>query len=582
MVDVYPGVAVANLAILANADASIGIEQIQATPPEAFRALPDGRLAVRDPSWDRSLWIRLTLRAGEPVAGKAASITSVLEVQKPYLDQLTLYTPAAAPTGGWQAQRAGDFLAKDQWSLPGQFPRFKLPSPSDLQAMPGGQMVVYLHVPHRIPAAFDLKIWSDVQLIADVQRDALLLGLTFGAMTLAVFLSIALLIFHRDRLFVWYALYALSALLACLSHAGTAYQYFWPWGGHWPSTSVLCFMLVAASSQLQFCKLLFMSSSRKVWPVRWCEGLGITNIVVALIFPWLELQWWAYALFLAQGLLVASMLGSSGLITVAWLRGNKLAMALAWTFLPVFVTVVLSLLEAQGFIVLTETGYNAPIYAVALEVTLLGLCLQWFGHDRHGKLERERALASTDPLTGFANHEGFVQALQAAWNVSLTEGQDTSVVYVQAIGADDKKLLTKAKLKRCVRLLRTITREGDTVGQLDRDSLGLVLPGLGMGNDLNERMVRLVALGLIPERREPSLRFRIVATSARTFGKPIHDIDSELRLFLNTAEPWTRKPIHYIPKHAAKDRSGFANSDAMNALWNQALDAQRADQSTQP
>ncbi len=125
MVDVYPGVAVANLAILANADASIGIEQIQATPPEAFRALPDGRLAVRDPSWDRSLWIRLTLRVGEPVAGKAASTTSVLEVQKPYLDQLTLYTPAAAPTGGWQAQRAGDFLAKDQWSLPGQFPRFK-------------------------------------------------------------------------------------------------------------------------------------------------------------------------------------------------------------------------------------------------------------------------------------------------------------------------------------------------------------------------------------------------------------------------------------------------------------------------
>ena len=375
MVDVYPGVQITGLAILPNADSLLGIEQIEATPPEAFRELPHGERAVSDPTWDRSLWLKITLHAHGPVANQLPSSVSILEIQKPYLDQVTLYTPTVKAGERWQVQRAGDFLAKELWSLPGQFPRFILPTLSELQALPGGQMVAYLHVPHRIPASFDVKVWSAAQLMANIQSDYVLLGITYGSMLLAVLLSIALLVFHRDQLFVWYAAYASSALLASLSHSGLAFQYLWPWGGMWPSNAVLCFALVAAAAQLQFCKLMFMPSKLRTWRVVLCEWLGGVSVVAALVLALVSREFWTPAIFVSQAFIVASMLLSTSLITSAWRRGNKLAMAVAPTYLPLFVAVVLAMGNAQGFIWLPEIGYNAPLYAVALEVALLALCL---------------------------------------------------------------------------------------------------------------------------------------------------------------------------------------------------------------
>lgn len=574
MVSVYPAVAVERVELLAGVDSTQGIEQIQALPAGAFQRLMPDQLDIRDTSWNRSLWLRITVRANTPVPSQQAAAISVLEIQKPYLDRVTLYKPDLQNEGGWKAQRAGDTLAAEEWSLPGQFPRLALPSLEEIQASPSGQMVIYLHVPHRIPVGFQLKVWTAVQLIENIQQDFLLLGVTIGTMMLAVLLSIVLLLFHRDRLFVWYALYAASALMACVSHSGLAAQYLWPGGGMWPSTALLCFMLLAACSQLQFCKLLFISSSASKGWARACEWLGGLSAGTALVFPLVSMAYWMFVLFAAQALIVTSMLMSSGLIVIAWRHGNRLAIAMALTYLPLFVTVLAALTDGQGWIILPEAGYNAPLYAVALEVSLLGLLLQWLGHERHGQLERERALAGTDPLTGFAKQEGFIQALQSSWDIAQTSGQDASIVYVQALGADDLRHLTPLKLKRCVRLLRTITREGDMVAQLDTDTLGIILPGMAAGNELNERLVRLVALGLIPERKEPSLRFRLVATTCKTFTQPWSEIDPALRLFLNATEPWARKPIHYIPKRTSKVRTGFADSDAMDALWNRALDAQ--------
>ena len=181
MVDVYPAVQISGLAIAANRDSALGINDILALPADAFIQLPAGSMDVSDPSWGRSLWLRITLTAHKAVPDQSPSLVTILEIQKPYLDQLTLYRPPLSVGGAWQVQRAGDFLPKDAWSLPGQFPRFLLPSPSELLAMPGGQMAVYLHVPHRIPANFDVKVWSAVKLMENIQSDYLLLGITLGA-----------------------------------------------------------------------------------------------------------------------------------------------------------------------------------------------------------------------------------------------------------------------------------------------------------------------------------------------------------------------------------------------------------------
>lgn len=575
MVQVYPALAIQRMAVLANADLHLNFDQMLGLPASAFTPLPHGQSKLVDRSWDRATWIRITLTAAPSQAGASPSKISLLEIPKPYLDELTLYSPAGT---GWTPQRAGDKLPSAEWTLPGQFPRFALPSRDQVQASPHGSAVVYLHVPHRLPLSFEVKLLSEADLAADLQRDFLLLGITVGTMAMAVALSLALLLFHRNSLFAWYAVYAGAALFAALSHAGLANLYLWSGGGNWPSTALLCFMLIAAVGQLQFCKLLYMRTSQRTLPVLIVQMLGAVCVAYALSLPWWNDRWWTLSIFLAQGLIVVSMLCSCYLIAVAWRHGNRLAMALALSFIPLFCTVSLALMDAQGLIALPELGYNAPLFALAFEVVLLGLCLLWFGHEDYGKQERDRALASTDPLTGFLQAESFTRELGLAWERALERKEDACIAYLRVLSKGNNTTLDSAKLKRSVRLVRTVTREHDSVARLDDRTLAILMPGMSTGSELTERLSRLIALGLIPDRhdrRNPTLRIRIVATSVQLFDKSQAALDSDLRRWLDAPEPWERKSIHLIPKHKTSSRSFVADSEALDSMWERAMQAEK-------
>jgi two-component system, sensor histidine kinase LadS len=571
MARVHPALAIQQVAVLADASPSLDFDQIQTLPPSAFSILPAGPLKVRDRSWDRATWIRITLTPAPAVSGKSPSKMTLLEIPKPYLDEITLYSPNDT---GWSLQRAGDKVATQDWTLPGQFPRFALPSLAQVQSSANGQLIVYLHVPHRLPMSFEAQLLSEADLASDIQQDFLLLGITVGTMAMAVALSLALLLFHRNALFAWYAVYAGAALLASLSHAGLANLYLWPNGGAWPSIALLCFMLIAAAGQLQFCKLLYMRTSGRSLPVAMVQVLGALCMVCALSLPMWSAQWWTASILVAQSLVLLSMLSSCYLIAVAWSQGNRLAMALALSFVPLFCTVSLALLDAQGMVVLPALGYNAPLYALAFEVVLLGLCLQWFGHEHYGKQERDRALASTDPLTGFLNRESFAGVLAAAWAQGQEPEQDACIAYLRVLGKDNNATLDATKLKRVVRLVRTVTREQDSVARLDERTLAVLMLGMSPGQELTERLSRLVALGLIPDRhdrRNPTLRIRVVATSVLLFDKSQAALDGDLRRWLDAPEPWERKSIHLIPKHKTSSRSFAADSEALDSIWERAM-----------
>lgn len=586
MVDVYPSVQISSLALLSNVDSTLRIEKIQATASQAFTELPFGQLRVSDPSWERSLWLKITLRAHEPVAKQTPSAVSILEIQKPYLDQISLYTPSTHHPSGWQVQRAGDYIAKEYWSLPSQFPRFILPTLSDLQALPGGQMVVYLHVPHRMPASFDLKVWSAAELIEDIQIDYLLLGMTLGSMLLAVLLSMALFVFHRDQLFVWYTIYAASALLACFSHSGIAFQYLWPWGGVWPSNAVLFFALIGSAAQLQFCKLMFASSTLKTWQSALCNGLSGLSVVVALTLAIVSRDWWVFAIFTSQGVIITGMLVSSILIVQACWRGNKFAMTSALTYLPLFAAVVLVMANVQGFIGLREFGYNAPLYAVALEVTLLALFLLWFGHERHGQTERNKVLAATDPLTGFATADAFQKNLQREWHDSNKQRRDMAVAYIELKTKANNRQHSEQLLKRCVRVLRSATRTQDMVARLDGQLMAIVMPQMSLGDDLSQLLSRIVALGLIPDRSDtlaPILQFRIAATTRWQFTKPIAQLDADLRTLLARPNGWGSKPIRYLESIGTqRNHINDLESNQLENFWDRALGEEIAGQAGKP
>ncbi len=484
-------------------------------------------------------------------------------------------------------QRAGDAIPASEWSLPGQFPRFILPTLDEVRAGPGERLELYLHIPHRIPASFRINLMTSAQLMHDMQWGWLLLGITFGAMLLAALVSAAFMVLHRDRIFVWYGLYAVAALFACLTHSGIAFHLLWPHGGLWPSTALLFFMLMAAACQLQFAKLLFISDSKARIPVRASEALGVLNVAVALIFPWISMNHWVAVLFLAQGLVVLSMLGTATLVIIAWRRGNHLARALMLTFVPLFATVCLGLLEGQSLVNLPQVSYNAPIYAAALEVILLGLVLQWFARERHGEVERERALASTDPLTGFLTAAHFHQALRQAWSDAQRDNTDVSIAYVELPIASFSKRLSDDTVKRTVRILRTVTDEADTVGRLDGQTLAILMPGVSINEKLSVRLSRIVALGLMPEDNRPGsekLKFRIVATSRRAFMANVRQLDTDLRHLLMSTSIWRNKSIRILGGRQDSRLADFVESQVLADIWEEALqdELQPSENSTQP
>jgi hypothetical protein len=68
-------------------------------------------------------------------------------------------------------------------------------------------------------------------------------------------------------------------------------------------------------------------------------------------------------------------------------------------------------------------------------------------------------------------------------------------------------------------MVRTITRDFDTVGRLSRNMLGIVMEGVTPGDALKARLSRLVALGLMHDADDPAfmaLRFTVAVGSRRS------------------------------------------------------------------
>ncbi len=88
-VDVYTAVALERLEILTGPASDLQLSTILAQQRDAFKPIAIGAL-VKDSSWESSLWVRLTLKPGDPQAATTASAQTFLEIPKPYLDNVAL------------------------------------------------------------------------------------------------------------------------------------------------------------------------------------------------------------------------------------------------------------------------------------------------------------------------------------------------------------------------------------------------------------------------------------------------------------------------------------------------------------
>jgi two-component system, sensor histidine kinase LadS len=563
-----------SLDVLQNVPKALPIEQI--VSGQAGQFVPHQHLQIENRLWYRSVWLRLEIKAGALTSANEQK--ALLFIPKPYIDAVRYYTPSESKTNTWVRQSAGDQIAPTQWPMRSFHPQFFLPSADLVRAQPQQRMVMYLEIDQDVPSVFELHL-ADANTTHNKDLLKLVIySICYGMIALAAAITAAMALFHRDQIYAWYSAYAASAMLACVSHSGVAHHVLWPVNGLWPGTAVLVFLLMCIACQLQFCRSVATTTQARGYLEWLTHLLSVISFGVAVLYALIP-SFWETWYFCTLACVAAAMVMGVVLMARGWRAGNRLARAWLIAFVPLFLTVMFSILEGIGILSADDDSFSYVIYGATLEVLILGLALQWFARERHGERARTKTLASVDPLTGFATKQAFQAQLERDLQVPGGADRDVAVAYVELITQAASSAATEKLLKRSIRILRTATHAHDMVARLDGQLMAVLMPHVKLGDDLNQRLSRIIALGLMPDPSNPDanvLQFRIAATTRSSFKLPLDQIDIQLRQLLAQSEGWSRKPIRFLNYGGLSHNfESTATTSAFSDFWDNALSSQK-------
>lgn len=574
------GIELTKLEVLHNVPVGLTLAQVQSGQAGPFVAQP--HLDLTHAEWGRAFWLRLHLQASAAQAAQPAQPErAVLALPRPYLDDVRLHTPGSTPAEPWSVQQAGDFFAPDAHSVRSMYPKFVIAMPGQAAWQGGQQMVLYMQIDHSAPVALKLEITPERSM---QDRDLLALVLYclgFGGIVLVALITAAMAWAYRDSIYAWYSAYAACAALACAAHAGLAHHLLWPVSGYWPGTAVLFFILLSCACLMKF--TLALSKQHLTQPF-WQHVVHVFCVLCVLIAIGFVIftQYWREYYFATLGAILVTMGAAVILMAMSARLGSKLAQAWLLAFVPLFTTIVLAVLEGVGLLQATDWSYSLVIYAATIEVLVLGLALQWYARARHGERERRRMLSDVDPLTGFVTANAFHAQLQRDWHNQAARKLDHALVYVELRTQATSAAQLEDLFKRSVRIMRSATHTSDVVSRLDSKLMAISMPNVQMGDDLSQRLSRIIALGLMPDRSDPQanvLQFRIAATTHQHFKAPFAQLDVQLRELLAQNTGWGSKPIRFVdgvPRQAAP-RSLPAIPD-LDDVWEKAFQQEQKDE----
>jgi GGDEF domain-containing protein len=407
-------------------------------------------------------------------------------------------------------------------------------------------------VVQNFPQQIPLVLQDEPTARSSAQTDFLIAGVAVGLLGLILLLALHLAINYRDKVFASYALYVLLSMLSLSAYLGLASYLLWPRAEHWPEYSILVLILASVVAQLWFCQGMFLRESQTPWLKKAAMAVASINALLVLVMLFTPGAIPRIVLF-SIGMVISF---ATMLLIVGLALRKKMPSAYFWllAYGPLVISVVLALMDNLSFIAPLGLPYALPAYTLACEAVILFFALHLHAKNRHALQERERVMASIDPLTGFLSTRVFLDRLHAHWNKLAGSSQDLALALIYINHRSEQNdsesaLRLEQKLLRSVRLLRTITRDGDLIGRIGGNVLAVAMPDIPMGDDLNNRLARLVALGLMTDRYDTQpieLRFRIAVGTRGTWGDDLRLLDNNLRGTITQSGGWSSKPIRYI------------------------------------
>lgn len=530
-VTAYP----AAMQVLEGLSAETTIEQVAALDAALFKPLVTSKrysISVTTPLW---------LRMAAPMA-TADGAPWLLEFPTVIVDRYEFYQRDAG--GAWCRLVAGDFIAHSQWPADSLRPRF--PLAASAAGAPAGD--IYVRVVHRLPANLSPLL---VQAAEATRRDVaqmLWAGLQVGVIAVLVLFCAQMALAYRDRSYAWYAGYLWFTGLATLCYTGVAQRYLWPQATTFASHATILTVLCSLVFNLQFTRSIFggLQGRGFHWVAR---GLIAATVLYIGISPFVvQYDQLVPAFYL---LILGIFVFTIACAFRAWRRGVAFGGYWLLVYVPYLGCVALTMADSGALLTLPWLPSATPVAAAMVEAVAMMLCLNAYARLRHAETVRAQAANEHDPLTGFLNQKTFRERATRIWHAAERQGSDVVLVYVTVELADQHHSDTieaEAMLARSVRLVRTITRQFDLVGRMDRNMLGIVMEGLQPGDALTARLSRLIALGLMHNTDEPlaiPLNFTVAVGSRRQFTGDFSKLDAALQALVH-ADDGSRRAIRFL------------------------------------
>jgi GGDEF domain-containing protein len=500
-------------------NASHTIQDVVALPGERFK--PVDAKATYFISAEKPLWLRLKIDAAQ-----ANPSPWHLEFATVVVDRYEVYQKDA--NGAWQMTVAGDHVPHVQWPVNSLHPRFPLHTSGQ------GVRDVYIRIVHLMPSQILARV---VQAEEATQRDKLhflLLGIVVGLFSVLTLVCLQMTISYRDPTYFWYAGYLLFTMLTAVAYSGMGQYLLWPHANKFASDILVLMQLTAFAFNMQFVHAMFGQriSKHHAW---------ITRLLIAACF--------AYISYLALGaeyantawLMIAIVLTCCifvvGTAVLAWRK--KIPYSSYWLLIyaPYLFSIALTTLQNAGQINLPWVPLSLPLITIMLEAMAMMFCLNAFSRENHAQAVREQAAMQRDPLTGFLNESRFLDLASRAWLRASKLGRDITLAYVQVEPKDEglNTVQAEAMLLRSVRMVRIAMRESDGLGRIGRNVLAIAMPDVRPGDDLNGKLSRLVALGLMLDPHDSNahaLKFTIAVATWRINTEDFKSVDKQLRALL--------------------------------------------------
>ncbi len=485
-----------------------------------------------------TLWIKLHLTRA---AGSAAHWT--LNVPTPSLDTVTLYQKDRA--GRWEIQRAGDTLAQSEWRRPGLYPDFDLTlegqAPSD----------VYLSIRNHKIGAVPLRLAPQFPRESQRQRELLGIALVLGALLSLAMLSVLRFAEHRKMIDAWAALFGVLVVITIAGFSGVMSAYVWSSSPKFGDASASILPVITVGCTLLFVRSIFAQPLKGQGFYRMATWVGLATVVSVLLFGILDRP-------LADRICGAAMLVTTVLsIAATYLggrRGSRVSRWLMVALAPQFLAEIY--IFASGFDLVPfvwEMRYLMAL-AIALAVPVLLYALSQVTHDRKELAIRADHLPTQDALTGLLTKDVFQTHLNDSVARAIESREPITLVLVRVINHSQIRQAygdTTAEqcLLRAVVKLQRILRDVDPAGRVGTSQFAVLLEGVSTREAVTERMVKLVASGLIPLPGlvpEVTLHFQAACVLLHENPVPAERVLGDLREILAGMSPNSRRPIRFL------------------------------------